>query len=195
MKKSSFIPLSHPGLPDSIFAGWRKLNLINSDEEELISETRSGKRLISEMIKSHFGASKFNISTKKYEKPEVVCAEFEISASFSHTPQHICGVISKDYIVGVDMEVISRDVNSRLKDRMKHTEEKSSLYNNINTIRIWTMKEAALKAIGTGLRKPMNGVKLVEESEYLFSVNFDDGKHARICSFPHSDQWISICYF
>lgn len=195
MKKSSFITLSHPGLPDSIFAGWRKLNLINSDEEELISETRSGRRLISEMIKSHFGASKFSISTKKYEKPEVECDDFDISASFSHTPQHICGVISKDYIVGVDMEVISRDVNSRLKDRMKHTEEKSSLYNNLSTIRIWTMKEAALKAIGTGLRKPMNSVKLVEESEYLFSVNFDDGKHARICSFSHSDQWISICYF
>ncbi len=187
--------LNHPELPDSIFVGWRELDLFNSDEEELTKETRSGKRLIRKMIKSHLGATEIRILTEKYEKPEVHFADFDISASFSHTPRHICGVISKDYIVGVDMEEISREVNDRLKTRMMHAEEEQSLYNTISTIRIWTMKEAALKAIGTGLRKPMNGVKVEIKSDFLFSAVFDDGKQANVCSFPHSNQWISICYF
>lgn len=147
------------------------------------------------MIQAFLRRNSAKIITKKYEKPRVECSEPEISASFSHTDKLVSAAISEKHIVGVDMEWSGREVNPKLMTRMRHIEEESGFYERRPGIQIWTLKESALKAIGTGLRKPMKSVKLKEESEFLFSVEFDDGKQAKICSFRENDQWISICYY
>ena len=158
-------------------------------------ETLSGKELIRYMIQTFLKRHRMKIITEKYEKPRVECSEAEISASFSHTDKLVSGAISEKLVVGVDMEWTGRDVNPKLMNRMRHSEEEESLYQKHSGIRLWTLKESALKAIGTGLRKPMKSVKIKMESDFMFTVEFDDGKQAKICSFKENDQWISICYY
>jgi phosphopantetheinyl transferase len=92
------------------------------------------------------------------------------------------------------MEPCGREVHPRLAARMKHTAENEVIYSEIKPIRVWTLKEAALKQIGTGLRTPMNSVKIEVLNDSEFRVEFDNGKQAKICSFQHKDHWISICY-
>lgn len=92
------------------------------------------------------------------------------------------------------MEMCNREVHPRLMSRMRHREEPEKVYTAYDPIQVWTMKEAALKAIGTGLRKPMNSVRLYPISENNLEIEFNNGKKAKICSFCHNDQWISICY-
>ena len=195
MHTDSFKKLEHPSIPESIYAGWSKLPESYPELLDDRMETLSGKELIRYMIQTFLNRDKMKIITEKYEKPHVECGEAKISASFSHTDNLVSGAISEEFVVGVDMEWTERDVNPKLLNRMRHIEEAGSLYQNHPGIQLWTLKESALKAIGTGLRKPMKSVKLEKESDFMFSVEFDDGKQAKICSFKENDQWISICYY
>lgn len=137
---------------------------------------------------------KLDIVTEKYEKPMARRGDGTISVSFSHTNSAITAAISEEYVVGVDMESIERDVNERLINRMKHPGESGVLYRNHAPIKIWTMKESALKMIATGLRKPMNGLKIEEITDSQFEVEFYNGVKSKICSFQQNRHWISICY-
>lgn len=157
-------------------------------------ESASGRKLLKMMIADRFNYAKPHFKTMKYEKPMAKVGDDVISVSFSHTKKAVAAVVSDRWVVGIDMELISREVNEHLSKRMKHPDETLKFYKNHPIIQIWTMKEAALKAIGTGLRKPMNSVCLEAVSENVFSVKYFNGTIANICSFRLNGQWLSICY-
>ena len=157
-------------------------------------ESLSGRELLKMLISDAYGEGEQSYTTLKYEKPSAKLGGSVISVSFSHTAKSVAGIISKKWVVGVDMESVTRTVNDRLAKRMKHADESFKLYENNPIIKVWTMKEAALKAIGTGLRKPMNSVRIKPVEKHQFSVRFDNKIKAEIASFQIWDQWISICY-
>lgn len=157
-------------------------------------ESEWGKDLLKEIIKKQYGKGDPVFTTIKYEKPSAILKKDILSISFSHTSDKVCGVVSDRWVVGIDMESSERTVHDRLAKRMKHSSENLKLYKKDPIIKIWTMKEAALKAIGTGLRKPMNSVKLESITDELYEVEFFNGIRANICSFQVKRQWISICY-
>lgn len=146
------------------------------------------------MADEYMGIPKIDVFAEKYEKPKAFVDKDEVSVSFSHTDTGIAASISKELNVGIDMEKRDRKVHERLAERMKNREESAALYNENELIRIWTLKESALKMIGTGLRKPMNSVIIKQKDSGIFSVRFDDASEATICSFRHEDHWVSICY-
>lgn len=157
-------------------------------------ESRSGQELLRKLIGDLYKSGDPEFKTLKYEKPSARLNGDVVSVSFSHTTEAVCAVISKKWVVGIDMESIDRKVSESLAKRMKHPDETLKFYDNNPIIKIWTMKESALKAIGTGLRKPMNSVRLESVTENLFKARFFNGINAEICSFLLNDQWISICY-
>jgi len=194
-QKTDLNTISDPNLPESIFICYEKMLPVRGKTSVGSAESESGMKLIREMVVRYLQDELTEIITEKYEKPRAYIDGKEISVSFSHTKGAVSGAVSRDYIVGLDMESIERDVHPRLAKRMTHPEETPALYEQLPHIQIWTLKEAALKAIGTGLRNPMNGVLLKQIEESLFSVQFNDGRKAKIRSFQISDQWISICFF
>jgi phosphopantetheinyl transferase len=181
-------------LPDEIFVCYEPFETDIKKEELTVRENQSGRLLIKRMSDYFLAADEINIYTKKNEKPEMHCDGREISVSFSHTTDGVTGAISNQFNVGCDMEHTDRKVHPKLIDRMKHDEELASFYEETDAIRIWTLKESALKMIGTGLRKPMKSVWIKSLDGNQFEVLFDDGKEAKICSFRHTDHWISVCY-
>lgn len=187
--------IHYPGLPKTIFICYDKVNPVKDAHSVESAESESGRKLIEEMVVRKLEKATPKIITEKYEKPRAFIDGEEISVSFSHTNGVVSGAISRDYIVGLDMESTQREVHPRLAKRMAHPKENSSLYEQYPAIQIWTLKEAALKAIGTGLRNPMNSVLLKQIEDSYFSVEFNDGRKAKIRSFQISDQWISICFF
>lgn len=186
--------LTHPDLPDEIFAAYTVADKLHVMGKKEILENISGGTFIKRIASRYLDINDLRILTKKYEKPQAFQGNQEVSISFSHTDSAISAALSLKFVVGCDMESASRNVHSSLQKRMMQKEEADALYKKNEPIRIWTLKEAALKMIGTGLRKPMNCVRIEQLSEALFFVIFDDGKRAKICSFKHKDHWISICY-
>lgn len=193
-KESAPKRLKETCLPETIFVCFEPFDTDIKKDELDVMQNQSGRLLIKRMSDYFLGADEIKIFTEKNEKPEMQCDGKEISVSFSHTNDGVSGAISQMFNVGCDMEHSDRKVHSRLMDRMKHQDESPALYDTVEAIRIWTLKESALKMIGTGLRKPMNSVCISSLEKNHFDVQFDDGKEAKICSFQHKHHWISICY-
>jgi len=188
--------LQFSSLPETLIAGMSLLPDTDKDHAvmEHSVESLSGRELLRQMITDCYKKGEPDFTTVKYEKPSATLNGDVISVSFTHTSKNVAAVISKEWVVGIDMESMDRRVSERLAERMKHSNETFKLYEKNPIIRIWTMKEAALKAIGTGLRKPMNSVCLDFVSDENFSVRFFNGIEAEIFSYQLTDQWISICY-
>lgn len=189
--------IEKPFLPHSLFVALSPLNDKPVDPSSDLAESASGKRLLERMIYHKLNCSDAEFTTIKYEKPSAHINGKPISVSFSHTPDAVCAVLSNYWVVGIDMESVQRQVSDRLAQRMKHEKETLKFYEEHPIIKIWTMKEAALKAIGTGLRKPMNSVRLEAITDNLFKVEFFNGTTAEICSLKSTEsteQWMSICY-
>lgn len=189
-----FEQIQHHSLPEEILSGYEPLRVETSGGDVDTSQSITGTLLIKKIADRYWNVSRIDVFTQKYEKPKAFIGSREVSVSFSHTTDALAAAISDSFNVGLDMESIGRPVHKRLAERMKHFAESPLLYIENEWIRIWTLKEAALKMIGTGLRKPMNSVQISQTDKYRFSVQFDDGMRAKICSFPNHDHWISICY-
>ncbi|TVQ02083.1 MAG: 4-phosphopantetheinyl transferase family protein [Balneolaceae bacterium] len=185
--------IQHQDLPDEILLCFKFLDLPPAGDMESI-ESHRGNVLIREMAGLWFEEANPIIHTPKNEKPRVWINGREVSVSFSHTRMAISAAMSLHLNVGCDIESVNRDVSDTLVKRIQHPDEDRSLYITIPPVRIWTIKEAGLKMIGSGLRKPMNGVKIVQKTRHLFSVEFHDGKRAKICSFQYKEHWISVCF-
>lgn len=181
-------------LPDAVLVCFEHFETDIKKEDLELVQNQSGRLLIKRMSDYFLGADETKIFTQKNEKPEMHCDGKEVSVSFSHTNDGVSGAISNQFNVGCDMEHSDRKVHPRLVDRMRHQDESPGLYEAVDAIRIWTLKESALKMIGTGLRKPMNSVHISSIEDDHFKVQFDDGKEAKICSFQHKNHWISVCY-
>lgn len=185
--------IRHIALPEEIVLSCELITEIEEARNRDEVESISGAVLIRSMAKKYLSVNQLEIYTPKSEKPKAFVGENELSVSFSHTKDAISAAISFDYNVGCDIECYDRAVSPELVTRMKGESETLELY-KLEPIRIWTFKEAALKMIGTGLRKPMNSVNISQTDTDLFEVEIDNGIRAKICSFRYMNYWISICY-
>lgn len=185
--------IRHIALPEEIILSCELITEIDESKNRDEVESVSGAVLIRSMAKKYLSVNNLEVYTPKSEKPKAFVGDNELSVSFSHTKEAISAAISFDYLVGCDLECYDRSVNPALVHRMKGEHETEELY-KFEPIRLWTCKEAALKMIGTGLRKPMKSVNLDQIDTNLFDVEIDNGIRAKICSFRHKNYWISICY-
>lgn len=186
--------ITHSCLPGEIILSFELITGGSKRDDHDEIEAISGSTLVRRLAKKYLSVKDLEIYTPKNEKPKAFIGDNELSVSFSHTKNAISAAISFDYIVGCDIEQINRTVNPSIINRIFCENEKRSLYDDGDAIRIWTCKEAALKMIGTGLRKPMNSIRIEKINDFLFEVDYNDGKRAKICSFQHRDHWISVCY-
>lgn len=185
--------IQHPLLPDEIIVSFQPLIKPKKIKDHEQNDLLSGSAMIRKMIKKYFG-DQVELNHIKNEKPKAYCNGIEISVSFSHTNKAISAAISEQFYVGCDMESVTRYVNPGLIKRIKEKGESDALYSEIEPIRIWTLKESALKMIGTGLRRPMNSIRIEQIEPDLFSVEFFNKKRSKICSFKYQEHWITICY-
>jgi len=185
--------IRHIELPDEIILSCELLSESDESKNKDEAESTSGAFLIRRMAKKHMAVNHLEVYTLKNEKPKAFTGDNELSVSFSHTKDAISAAISFEYLVGCDIESSDRSVSPALVNRMRGEFEAQELY-KLDEIRIWTCKEAALKMIGTGLRKPMRSVNLFQLDVNLFGVEIDNEIRAKICSFKHNKHWISICY-
>lgn len=117
-----------------------------------------------------------------------------VHLSLTHTDRRIACVLSGDGQVGLDMEPEGRRVHAHLRSRMMHPGEVKPM-ESVDTLRIWTLKEAMLKLQGRGLRTNMNEVCLSPDGEGRFEAIFNNEMRAKICSFTHDGHWVALAYF
>ena len=184
----------HHHLPKEVVLSYVHLHHVQETSDKDQQEATTGAKLIKQLAKKYLDETVTEFVSVKNEKPKAFIKGHEVSVSFSHTKLGISAAISKSLTVGCDIELCNRTVSPALISRMRCPFEGENLYKHADPIQIWTLKEASLKMIGTGLRKPMNSVTITMLEDSLFDVDFGNGKRAKICSFQHKNHWISICY-
>lgn len=149
-------------------------------------------RLMLKAMARNLGAKNLSIIKDNLGQPVGISDANEYFISIAHTQQMVFCGISEVHAIGVDIEPVRRKVPLKLKRRILHPRE-TELFSDMESIRLWTIKEAYVKLRGQGLRLNMNQVRVQKEGEDYF-VELNNDKTAKICSFQKDDYWLSIAY-
>lgn len=129
--------------------------------------------LLNHAVCVHYPDIKLPVNTvaDKYGKPHVYTREGrEIYFSLSHSGDHaICAVDENP--VGADIEEIKVEKYG-IADRFFASEERKYVYDDESFYRIWTLKESFIKAVGLGLRMPMDAFSVCDLNEYDGTCRF-----------------------
>ena len=113
----------------------------------------------------------------EHGKPFIV-GHPEIHFNLSHCKEAAVCVVS-DHPVGIDVESIREYRDSLVRYTMNDDEVRqieSSEHPDVAFIRLWTMKEAALKLIGTGISNDIKNV-LVDTPYHFTTVEASSGSY------------------
>lgn len=196
-QKAEFI--DHSSIPGDIWVAVRAvgnssdLSLSGNKREVRIEEKAAGRSLITDIVGERLGEESLKIESAENQKPFASYKGRPVQISIAHTRNMICGAVSERKRLGIDLEPVQREVDPRLRKRILHQNE-SKVLQNTSTLQLWTIKEAALKWLGSGLRTDMNSVHVVSAENPLFHMKFPDGRYAMVCSFEYRSHWISIAY-
>src|SRR5699024_1185113 len=135
-----------------------------------------------------------SISFKKNEKgkPFLEADQKRYEISIVHTKKWVFCGLSLGPPIGVDLEPVSRKVSKRLRKRMEHPAEKGGGL-DIDTLRMWTIKESYIKRCGQVLRLNMNEVYITVYCD-KYSATSNNDISVQICSFQHQQHWMAIAY-
>ncbi len=126
-------------------------------------------------------------------KPFALTRNQRVHVSFSHTAQKVFCALSLETDIGLDVESVAREINPAVVTRILNEEERL-VVGEESAIVLWTIKEAAVKCLGTGLRTNLNDLTIKKNKENRFSVRFNDERRFEICSFRQLDHQIALAY-
>ena len=145
-------------------------------------------QLLKEGLQKEYGITDNPIfEYNEHGKPSIV-GHPEIYFNLSHCKEAAICVIS-DKPIGVDVESL-REFKDSLVNYTMNDEEKAEMASSSNPaatfIRLWTMKEATSKLIGTGIT---NDVKsLIDTTKYKYNTTEKESYIYTICSFSNGLQ-------
>ena len=135
-------------------------------------------QLLKQGLKEEYGISENPIfEYNEHGKPSIV-GHPEICFNLSHCKEAAVCVVS-DHPVGIDVESIREYRDSLVRYTMNDDEVRqieSSEHPDVAFIRLWTMKEAALKLIGTGISNDIKNV-LVDTPYHFTTVEASSGSY------------------
>ena len=158
-------------------------------------EFLTGRLLLKELAKAQ-GLGAITISNHPDTgAPEAHTPEgTAIEVSLAHTKGMIMAGMSPERALGVDLEPAEREVHPRLTRRMLHPDEQQELA-SVEPIRIWTLKEATVKLMKTGLRKNLNEVCITRHKSGTFRCKNELlPTEAHLHSTTHRQHIFTIAY-
>ena len=119
--------------------------------------------IISKLIKNYF-ANGQEIKYNQYKKPIIDNGYFNISHDFC-----CCVGIYDNKPIGIDIINLKRNINIQNLESCFHPEETEN-FTEIDYLKLFSKKEAYIKAIGTGLYTNLDRVKIINNVIYLDGV-------------------------
>ena len=126
-------------------------------------------------------------------KPFARIGDKHLYVSFSHSQKKVFCAVSEFKDIGIDTELLHRAIPNRVLKRVLDKTE-MQLLEDLDPLQIWTLKEAAVKCLGTGLRTNLNEVRITLSKDNEISARFNNDKFIEICSFRTTDHQIALAY-
>ena len=132
----------------------------------------AGRELLARLYREETGAECPEIAVADRGKPCFVSGNLHFS--ISHTKSHVFCALS-DRPVGLDAEEMDRDVNLRLAEKILSESERlrweASPDKRAALLRLWVLKEAAVKLSGEGLKGYPNDTDFDPEDPRIREMN------------------------
>lgn len=129
---------------------------------------KSGREIVRKLLLLSGIEEPVEICESQYGKPYI--KEYDnIEFNISDTDSYIAVAINDENIaVGIDIESLERKYNPKIVEKIFTENEKKEMEKSSNKAHtfyeIWTLKEAYLKAIGTGLTREIRMIDTTKES-------------------------------
>lgn len=194
--------------PESVFLGFATISenksnhlLTEKENHEYESFTNSNRKaeflaarhLFHWLLKELKISGQVELNKEEEGKPFALINGERLNVSFSHTSQKVFCAVSLSLDIGLDVEKVDRKISQAVVNRILNQEEKKTIGTE-DPIRLWTIKEAGVKALGTGLRTNLNDLTILKTKKNSFSVRFNNEKMFEICSFRQLDHQIALAY-
>lgn len=196
-----------PFFPDEVLIGWSKISgsydenipFINADVLKSFSNQKRREEHITSRVLFAFLATQMGWDADTIEldkeaqgKPFVRLNGKRGFVSFTHTKELVMCAISETLDIGIDAELERRDINPGIIKRILGEEEWANLEGE-DSIKLWTLKEAAVKSLGTGLRTNLKDLELSKEDSNRFSVSIGNNV-LNAMSTNVVDHYIALAY-
>lgn len=126
-------------------------------------------------------------------KPFIENNKERLFVSFSHSQNLVMCAISDDLDIGLDIENLNRKVNPAILKRILNNGE-WELYSKEDPLSLWTIKEATVKSLGTGLRTNLKDLVLDKQRDGLFTITVNQKEELKAVCFKALNHWISLAY-
>lgn len=150
----------------------------------------AGRGLVRILAARHFSlpAHNIQISTSATGKPFLEGLEDRFQFSISHSTAYLAVLWHPGQVpLGVDIECFRQGFDYQPILQIYFSEsERQQVHSAVDFLRFWTMKEAILKAAGTGM---VDDLHLLDLSDYRNSPVVFQGKAYRLRNYT-SDGWI-----
>ena len=165
------------------------------------------RRLLGE---EHVSPESICFAEQRYGKPYVVSPDTAKQPfNVAHTDGLVMCGVAKDpqHLLGVDVECLCRQTDPGLAERYFSRPEVEFLNRSANDeqrrdmfLRIWTLKESFIKAIGTGLQTPLADFAFVDIASdtpgiRMLSPKLNDGRHWKFFSIQPRPGFIGAVAF
>ncbi len=125
-------------------------------------------------------------------KPFFNSPDHQYHVSISHSNETVICAICSEFAIGVDIEPAGRQINVDLRSRIMNVNEEEAL-KGVNTLRIWTIKEALMKLIGKELGCSLRDCVINNTEKIIYSANIVT-RAAQVFSCKHENNWLAVAW-
>lgn len=145
------------GFLGSLDSARRKSVLKKAGDGDRINSLLSKLLLLSELEKrTQIPRKKLTFTLGAHGKPYL--KNSDLFFSLSHTTGAIAAAFSENGEIGVDIESKSRRVSEKMYPRVLSDEERESVHDPEDFLRLWVQKEAFLKRLGIGITRDLRTI-------------------------------------
>lgn len=195
MSEVKWAEMDHPDLPQSIhLLGMYRTS--DATRRNRASEIRDGETLLQEVLRVVSDRSGWTLVREEGCKPLASLSEERAWITLAHSTGLMTAAASFEFDVGIDLEPLNRSFSFELGHRMIHRDEWRwwDTTNRDHLLQLWTLKEAALKQLGSGLRLSMNRVRVEPVSGDQYHIVVDDQPVRPALSWVCLDHWVSLVW-
>lgn len=160
------------------------------------NEFSAGLYFCSLILKKDFNTIAIKYVFNKNGKPSLESGECGFSISYTNDNVYIAVV--RDGIIGLDAEHIN-SIDLNVSREFMSENELVELEKSINKYeyfyKIWTLKEAYVKLMGTGIDSSITGIELIEAKNGRFSLSKENTQKTYFSHFVTKDYIISVASF
>lgn len=113
--------------------------------------------------------------------------------SITHSDEKVLCALSEAIPIGVDIEPAGRQITTELRERIMSDDEMQTLQ-GVNTLRIWTMKEALLKLYGKNLGSSLRECTVNRSDTDIYEAEVSEQIKAQVFSEKHENYWIAVAW-